>query len=89
MSEAKQYYDLIGAQFIVNQLAREVEVSDYAVFVAAYRAEGYVVDDEFLDHKFHRYMIGQEVPSQVESYCRKVLAGKAPFNGSKGCYLLA
>ncbi len=89
MSEAKQYYDLIGAQFIVNQLAREVEVSDYAVFVAAYRAEGYVVDDEFLDHKFYRYMMAQEVPSQVESYCRKVLAGKAPFNGSKGCYLLA
>lgn len=89
MSQEKQYYDLIAAQFIVNQLAREIEVSDYAVFEAAYKAGGYVVDDEFLDAKFHRYMMAQEVPQQVEDYCRKVLAGKAPFNGSKGCFLLA
>lgn len=89
MGQPKQYYDLIASEFIVSQLAREVDVSDHAVFKAAYEAGEYMVDDDFLDAKFQRYMMRQEVPQQVESYCRKVLAGKAPFNGSRGCFLLA
>ena len=82
-------YEKVDPQFLVSLLAREVEESDYAIFKAAYRAGGYILDDEQLERHFGRYLRNQHVPEQVAEYCRKVLLGKAPHVSSKGCYLLA
>ena len=89
MTKETHTYEEVDPQFLVSLLAREVEESDYAIFKAAYQASGYSILEEQLDRHFSRYMRTQHVPSQVADYCRKVLLGKAPHVGSKGCYLLA
>lgn len=79
----------VDPQFLVSLLAREVGESDLAVFQAAYRAEGYLVADDFIEERYSLYLKSQEIPVQVANYCRNVLLGKTAYVGSTACYLLA
>ena len=82
-------YEEVDPQFLVSLLATEVGESDYAIFQAAFRADGYIIPEEQFDRKFSRYMSHQHVPETVARYCRDVLLGKRPHVGSTSCYLLA
>ena len=89
MTKETHTYEEVDPQFLVSLLGREVEESDYAIFKAAFKADGYFIHDEQLDRQFNRYMRDQHVPETVARYCRNVLLGKRPHIGSTGCYLLA